>query len=601
MRTKEKKRIFIDGVNEAVSLGLKVSPLMLVMLIISSSITGISPIAMAWTSKHIIDGIAHTNSGSLPCTMWYLITEAVLAMLLLSSLKINSLISIILKAKLGHFVRERIITKVQVLSLSQMENPTIADLISRSRQNSESRPVSLLTKVMNITTCFISSTCSGLVLISQAPFLFVALLFSAIPILIADIKFNGDLFRIQQWKSPNIRMQTYIESILTRENSAKEIRVLGIASPLIKRFRRLFAELYSKEKALITRRSIMNIILSSTGQIILYIAFGWSIIQALNGSMTVGQVTMLMLLLRQAQTSIVSLMTSLATAYDDALHLMDYITLMSLSEDMQQEGLQCGCLPGDGIRLENVYYTYSGQTSPALQNISIHLEPGKCLVVLGENGSGKTTLIKLILGLYKPTSGNITLDGSSIFDWDRDALNRKFSTLFQDYQCYQMTVYDNVALGNIYRFNEANVVSNSINHAHASGMVRKLKLREQTQLGVWFDDGVSLSGGQWQRLALARAYMKVDADIFIFDEPTSAIDPVAEEGIYKNIFSFSKGKTLICITHRYSFCRQADSIIVLKEGKIHEQGTHSSLMLDKGDYYHAFIMQSRHFTYTEDN
>jgi ATP-binding cassette subfamily B protein len=252
-----------------------------------------------------------------------------------------------------------------------------------------------------------------------------------------------------------------------------------------------------------------------------------------------------------------------------------------------------GPLPGDGIRFERVGFTYPGSDQPALADVSLHIRPGESLALVGENGSGKTTLIKLLTRLYQPTAGRILLDGRDLNDWDEDTLRRRIGVIFQDFARYQLMVGENVGAGDVRDFDNEERWKEAADKGMATPFVRELPAGFHTQLGKWFKDGRELSGGQWQKIALSRAFMRSGADILVLDEPTAAIDAAAEATVFEHFRSLTRDKIAILISHRFSTVRMADQIVVLEEGRIVERGTHNELLKLGGRYAKLFELQAR--------
>ncbi|MEO1172036.1 MAG: ABC transporter ATP-binding protein, partial [Myxococcota bacterium] len=273
--------------------------------------------------------------------------------------------------------------------------------------------------------------------------------------------------------------------------------------------------------------------------------------------------------------------------------------LSTLYEFLEQEtptatgSATVGALPGDGIRFENVSFTYPGATAPALNGINLHVKPGEKLALVGENGSGKTTLIKLLIGLYEPTGGQVLFDGTRVQEWERDALRERFSVIFQDFVRYQMTLGENIGTGDVTYLNDRDRQAMAAEKGMATGFVDGERLDYDTQLGRWFRDGQELSGGQWQKIALSRMFMRESAEVLVLDEPTAAMDAEAEFQVFERIRELSADQIAILIAHRFSTVRMADTIVVLGLGRIIEEGNHEELLALEGTYARLFRLQAR--------
>jgi ATP-binding cassette subfamily B protein len=279
--------------------------------------------------------------------------------------------------------------------------------------------------------------------------------------------------------------------------------------------------------------------------------------------------------------------------YEDNLYLSNLYEYLEQETSLSTRGLLVGPRPNDGIRFEEVSFQYPGSEKSALSNVTLHIRPGHSLAIVGENGSGKTTLIKLLTRLYNPTQGRILLDGLDLLEWDETALLKRVGVIFQDFVRYQFIVGENIGAGDNDRFNDQTGWQKAAELGKATDFIDELDNGYHTQLGRWFKGGQELSGGQWQKIALARAFMREDADILVLDEPTSAMDAKAEANIFQHFQEHTKTKMAILISHRFSTVRLAHEIIVMEHGEIKERGTHDTLLAQQGQYAHLFALQAQ--------
>jgi ABC-type multidrug transport system fused ATPase/permease subunit len=299
------------------------------------------------------------------------------------------------------------------------------------------------------------------------------------------------------------------------------------------------------------------------------------------------------LIFKQGQSSIAASLTAIGKMYEDNLYLSNLYEFLDEEIETNDGTATSGPNPGDGVRFEEVSFIYPGQTTPALDRISLHLQPGQKLALVGENGSGKTTLIKLLTRLYIPTEGRVLLDGRDLNEWQLDALRDRIGVIFQDFVRYQLKVGENIGVGDVENFEARDQQQDAAEKGMAHPFIQEMKNDYGTQLGRWFKDGRELSGGQWQKIALSRAFMRKQADILVLDEPTSAMDAEAEAKIFDHFREATQQQMAILISHRFSTVRMADQIIVLVKGKISERGSHEELMHQNGHYAHLFAIQAK--------
>jgi ATP-binding cassette subfamily B protein len=302
---------------------------------------------------------------------------------------------------------------------------------------------------------------------------------------------------------------------------------------------------------------------------------------------------MYLMLFRQGQSAVSAALSAIGGLYEDNLYLSTLFEYLEQPVGRGGGSSTAGPKPGDGVRFEAVDFVYPGASTPALAGIDLHVRPGESLALVGQNGSGKTTLIKLLTRLYEPTRGRILLDGLDLKDWDEGTLRRRVGVIFQDFARYQMLVGENIGAGDVRAFDDEERWRSAAHKGLAADFVDQLPVGYRTQLGKWFKDGRELSGGQWQKIALSRAFMRSDADILVLDEPTAAIDAGAEAEVFEHFRELTRNRIAIVISHRFSTVRVTDQILVLEDGRIVERGSHDSLMAADGRYAKLFSLQAR--------
>jgi len=388
-------------------------------------------------------------------------------------------------------------------------------------------------------------------------------------------------------------MQMYLETVLAREDHAKEVKLFGLGPRLLERYRDIFHKLYRADRTLTIRRDMWGFSLGLIGTLALYGAYAWIALSTVHGAITLGQMTMYLMLFRQGQAAVSAVLSAIGGMYEDNLYLSTLYEYLETEVASPGGAAQRGPHPEDGVRFEDVTFKYPEATEPAVEHVSLHLVPGRSLALVGENGSGKTTLIKLLTRLYKPTSGRILLDGLDLDQWDERALRERIGVIFQDFARYQMLVGENVGAGDEPHFEDETRWREAADKGRASDFIDTLPAGYHTQLGKWFRDGRELSGGQWQKIALSRAFMRIRADVLVLDEPTAAMDAQAEAEVFEHFRQLARDRITILISHRFSTVRMADQIAVLDRGRIIEQGSHEELMRTGGRYAHLFTLQAR--------
>jgi len=561
---------------------------------------GLLPAAIAFVGALIVDAVVAASRAAaageavvMQPVFWLIALEAVLVMAVAGAQRGISLCQSLLRAQLGQRVNVMILEKALTLQLAHFEDSEFYDKLTRARREASSRPLSLVTRTFGLAQNGISLVSFGVLLAQFSPWAVAVLVLAGLPAFLAETKFSGDAFRLFRWRSPETRMQMYLETVLAREDHAKEVKLYGLGPLLLGRYRNIFHTLYREDRKLAMRRDGWGFLLGLIGTLTLYAAYGWIALTAVVGRITLGQMTMYLMLFRQGQSAVAAILSAIGGMYEDNLYLSTLYDYLDTPVPASKGTALRGPDPNDGIRFENVSFTYPGGEAPALQDIDLHIRPGESLALVGQNGSGKTTLIKLLTRLYDPDQGRILLDGLDLREWDDTTLRQRVGVIFQDFARYQMRVGENVGVGDIEHFEDRQRWQEAADMGMATPFIEALPDGFDTQLGKWFRDGRELSGGQWQKIALARAFMRSRADILVLDEPTAAMDAEAEATIFEHFRRLTTNRIAILISHRFSTVRMADQIIVIQDGRIIERGSHDALMAQDGHYAHLFKLQAQ--------
>lgn len=574
------------------------APLMIAMAL-TTLIVGLLPAAIASVGGLFVDAVAGALGSAGAAAevarseaLTFVYIEVGLVLLMTAAQQANTVCQAVLRVLLGNKINVMILNKALTLELAHFEDAEYYDKLVRARREASSRPLSLVTKTFDLLRNVISLIAIGVFLFQFSPYAVLLLSIAGVPAFIAEAKFSGEAFRVNKRRSAERRMQIYLEMVLTREDGVKEVKLLQLGKIFLQRYVDIFLAIYKEDRSLVLRRGVWGYGLGIIASGAFYFAYGWVGFAAIAGAITIGQMTMYIAQFRLGQSAVTSSLTSVNGMYEDNLYLSNLTEYLEHEVPEQSGNLHAGPRPEDGIRFESVSFFYPGSDVPALDNVSLHITPGESLAIVGENGSGKTTLIKLLTRLYTPTQGQILLEGLPLQEWDIDTLRRKIGVIFQDFARYQLIVGENIGIGDSDNLASESEIEIAAKKGMADEFVRDLPSGYKTQLGTWFKDGKELSGGQWQKVALSRAFMRSKADILILDEPTAAIDAKAEADIFAHFAELTANRISIIISHRFSTVRRADHIIVLEKSKIMEQGSHEELLELGGQYATLFKLQA---------
>ena len=588
----------------ALALVWATSPRLTVSLAVLTLFAGLLPAAVAYVGALIVDAVlaaqaAHARTGEILAVQVFRLVglEALLVASIAGIQRGLSLCQSLLRAQLGQRVNVMILEKALTLELTQFEDSEFYDKLTRARREASSRPLSLVMRTLGLLQNAVSLVSFGVLLVQFSPWAVALLVVAGLPSFIAEARFSGDAFRLFRWRSPETRMQLYLETVLAREDSAKEVKLFSLGPLFLNRYVEIFHKLYAEDRRLAIRRDGWGFVLGLVGTAALYSAYGWIALATIAATITLGQMTMYLMLFRQGQAAVSASLTAVGGMYEDNLYLSTLYEFLDTPVTETGRPTSTTITPvvdtqDRGIRFEGVSFTYPGAEEAALIDIDLQLKPGQSLALVGENGSGKTTLIKLLTGLYTPSAGRILVDGRDLRDWDKEQLRARIGVIFQDFARYQIAVGENIGVGDVRYFNDRERWRIAADKGMADEFIDNLPAGYDTQLGKWFKDGRELSGGQWQKIALSRAFMRSEADILVLDEPTAAMDASAEATIFEHFRQLTRERIAILISHRFSTVRMADQIVVIERGRIVERGDHAHLMTLNGHYARLFSLQA---------
>ncbi|NJO85414.1 MAG: ABC transporter ATP-binding protein [Synechococcaceae cyanobacterium RM1_1_27] len=582
--------------SRAVSLVWQTSHSLTLVLAFCTLISGILPAAIAYVGKLIVDAVVTAaQSGSAvdqQLALIYVLLEAGIVAVAAASRQGLTVSQSLLRVLLGERVNEMILEKALTLELHHFENAEIYDKMTRARQEASSRPLGFVIGLFGLVERSLSLLTFGGLLLSFSGWATGILVLAAVPPFLAESRFAGEAFLIFRRRTPETRQQRYLEHLIAHEDSAREVKLYQLGSTFLDRYRAIFARLWAEGRDLTLRRGGWSYGLSLLSTLTFYGAYGWIVFETIGGRISLGDMTMYVTVFRQGQTTLSALLSTVNDLYESTLYLATLYEFLEEPISSAADGVTRGSLPGDGIRFEGVSFIYPDADKPALEDIWLHLKPGEKLALVGKNGSGKTTLINLLTRMYTPTKGLIRLDGTDLQRWDVETLHRRIGVIFQTFVRYEFTAGENIGVGDVDFLDNEPHWRAAAAKGMAAPIVEAMPQGYHTPLGRWLQAGSELSGGQWQKMALSRAFMRQRADILVMDEPTAAMDAEAEVEIFERVRALSVDQMAILISHRFSTVRMADRILVMEQGRIAEEGSHLELLALGGRYAHLFSLQA---------
>jgi len=568
----------------------------IVLLLLGQSLL---PASMAWVGKLIVDAVVEAaRTGAAEerrLVVEYVLLEFALMVVSTVLSRCQSLLRDLMRASLGNHVNVLILEKAATLDLRHFEDADTYDKMQNARREASIRPLSLVLELASLVQQLLILATYAALLARLSWWSTLVIVAASLPAFVAEARFSGESFRLNSWRAPEGRRQNYLEWILTRDSHVKEVKLFGLAPLILSRYRALFDKFYSEDRRLALRKTWAGLVLGALSLAAFYLSYLYMADRAARARITLGDLTLYLAAFRQGQQAIQSALASIGGLYEDGLfvsNLFDYLDLQSTGERPRATPRALPVARSQAVEFEEVSFRYPGSDRPALAGVSLRIEPGEKLALVGDNGAGKSTLIKLLLRLYEPSGGRILYGGIDLRDIDPRDLRDRIGVLFQDFVRYQFSALENVGLGQVQAIAERPRIETAVDRAGARSVIDELPKKLDTMLGGWFEEGHELSGGQWQKIALARAFMRDDAELLVLDEPTASLDAEAEHDLFQRIKALAKDRSAILISHRFSTVRTADRIAVLQGGRISEIGSHEELLAKNGRYAHLFRLQA---------
>ncbi|HEX6095212.1 MAG TPA: ABC transporter ATP-binding protein [Thermoanaerobaculia bacterium] len=564
------------------------------------------PVALLFIGKLIIDEvIVLASGGDTPSTLrgWWTsgridrlatLIALELAVAVLSDVvgRVVSLVDSLLTERFTNETSIRLMEHAATLDLEDFEDSELQDQLERARRQTMGRS-SLMTQLLGQAQDVVTILTFGAGLVAYAPWLILLLGIALIPAFLGEAHFNAASYTLNYVRTPERRELDYVRQTGASVDTAKEVKIFGLNAFLIERYRTLSEAFYRANRSLAMRRAFWGSVLTAVGTLGYYVAYGYLAWGTLQGEFTIGDLTFLAASFRRLRTLLEGLLTGFSQMAGQALYLDDLFSFFLIEPEITSRE---GALPfpqpmREGFRFEGVGFRYPGAERWAVRDLTFTLHAGEVLALVGENGAGKTTLVKLLARLYDPDEGRILLDGRDLRDYDIGSVRSNIGVIFQDFVRYHMTAAENIAVGRIEAAGDRERIEQAARRSMADEVIRRLPEGYDQSLGKRFRKGVELSGGEWQKIAIARAYMR-DAQLLILDEPTAALDARAEFEVFQRFRELSEGRTAVLISHRFSSVRMADRILVLADGGLEAEGTHEELLAAGGRYAELFELQA---------
>jgi ATP-binding cassette subfamily B protein len=560
------------------------------------------PAGQAWVGKLIVDAVVAAIGGhvgaeqGLRSVAPLLGAEFVLIVGQSAVSQARSLAEHVLHSRLNLTINTRIIRKALELDLSHFENADYYDKLQNARREADWRGLQIVNGGFYLIQNAITLFSYAALLLRFSPLLALLLFVATLPAFIAQSKYAELTFRVITWRAPEARKLSYLEYVLTDYSAVKEVKLFGLGEPLLGRYANLFWKFLKEDQSIAQRRSLASMGWGLLATLTYYAAYAWIVWRAVEGSITLGDMTLYLGIFRGSQQTFESIFFGLSELYENGLFMSNLFTFLELQPLMARttEPRPVPSRITQGVEFHGVSFRYPGQEGWALRGVDLTIRPGEKVALVGPNGAGKTTLIKLLTRLYDPAEGEILLDGTDLRDYDPAGLRRKIGVIFQDFVHYHLSAAENVGFGQIEALDDRPRIQAAAEKSGAHPVLASLPEGYETTLGRWFSQGRDLSGGEWQKVALARAFMR-DCEILVLDEPTASLDAENELQVFQRFRELAEDRMAVLISHRFSTVRMADRIFVIEGGRVTERGTHAELLALDGTYARLFTLQAESY------
>jgi len=566
-----------------------------VLGLVSRIVASLLPPALFWVSKLIIDNIFRIVTTHQPISnrLWWLVAaEFAIAVFMGLVGRLIDYLDALLAGKYMNHISVRVMEHAASLDLLAYEDPVFYDRLERARVQATDR-LYMIQAIGRLIQQVITTITLSISIMVFSPWLLLLLIVGVIPAFVGETHFAFLGYAKNFRQTPIRRQLDYLRVLGGSKEAAKELKLFGLRDFLTGRFKALSDQVYNEDITLARRKFTAGSVLSMIGTAGYYTAYVYAVWRTVTGVFSFGTLTLLANAIREASSQLQQTFSTLSTIADQALFLTDLIAFFEMKPTIRSKA---NALPAPrpiqrGFEFRNVSFRYPGSSRLVLNGLNFHLRPGERVALIGENGEGKTTIVKLLTRLYDPAEGQVLLDGVDLREYDLEDLYSEIGVIFQDFMRYEMTARENIAVGRIERMNDLELLQESARKSMAADVLRKLPSGLEQMLGRRFDGGLDLSGGEWQKVALARAYLR-DAQVLILDEPTSALDARSEYEVFKRFAELTTEKMALFISHRFSTVRMADRIVVLENGRIAEEGDHDTLTSLGGRYAEMFELQA---------